>query len=42
MNPDNAEKYMFPDEYGLGFVGVNDLCQRLAQSGASMQYASKE
>ncbi|KAJ9694057.1 hypothetical protein PVL29_009843 [Vitis rotundifolia] len=42
MNPDNAEKYMFPDEYGLGFIGVDDLCQRLAQSGASMQYASKE
>ncbi|XP_034695014.1 protein BREAST CANCER SUSCEPTIBILITY 2 homolog B-like isoform X1 [Vitis riparia] len=42
MNPDNAEKYMFPDEYGLGFIGVDDLYQRLAQSGASMQYASKE
>lgn len=42
MTADNAGKYTFPDEHGLGFVGVDDLCLRLAQPGASMQYASKE
>ncbi|XP_059463227.1 protein BREAST CANCER SUSCEPTIBILITY 2 homolog B isoform X2 [Corylus avellana] len=38
----NAEKYMFHDESGLNCIGPEAFFHILAQSGASMQYASKE
>ncbi|XP_057983241.1 protein BREAST CANCER SUSCEPTIBILITY 2 homolog B-like [Malania oleifera] len=42
MTPDNAEKYLFHDESGLDCIGVEAFYQLLVQSGASMQYVSKE
>ncbi|XP_059668072.1 protein BREAST CANCER SUSCEPTIBILITY 2 homolog B-like [Cornus florida] len=42
MNPDNAEKYMFCDGYGLASIGAEAFCNMLAESGASMQYVSKD
>ncbi|KAJ8426853.1 hypothetical protein Cgig2_006528 [Carnegiea gigantea] len=40
INPGNSEKYMFYD--GSQWIGVEAFYHMLAQSGASMQHASKE
>ncbi|KAL6987901.1 hypothetical protein U1Q18_013648 [Sarracenia purpurea var. burkii] len=42
MNPEHAEKFMFEDGSGVECIGAEDLYHMLAQSGASIQYASKE
>lgn len=42
MDPCNAEQYMFIDGSGSSCIGIERFCHMLVQSGASMQYASKE
>ncbi|KAA8517722.1 hypothetical protein F0562_015219 [Nyssa sinensis] len=42
MNPEKAEKYVFHDGSDLDCIGAEAFYHMLAQSGASMQYASKE
>lgn len=42
MNPDTAEKYMFHNAFGSGCIGVEAFCHELVESGASVQYISKE
>jgi hypothetical protein len=37
-----CRKYMFQDESGLNCIGPEAFFRILAQSGASMQYASQE
>jgi len=42
MKSIDAEKYMFHDVSGLNGIGPEAFLHMLAQSGASLQYASKE
>lgn len=42
MNPENAEKYMFCDDSGSDCIGSETFLHMLTQSGAAMQYISKE
>nr|XP_018624606.1 protein BREAST CANCER SUSCEPTIBILITY 2 homolog B-like isoform X6 [Nicotiana tomentosiformis] len=42
MNPDIAETHVFNDKSCSGCIGVKSFWEMLSQSGASMQYVSKE
>ncbi|XP_018624603.2 protein BREAST CANCER SUSCEPTIBILITY 2 homolog B-like isoform X2 [Nicotiana tabacum] len=42
MNPDIAETHVFNDKSCSGCIGVKSFWEMLFQSGASMQYVSKE
>ncbi|GMJ03265.1 BRCA2-like B [Hibiscus trionum] len=42
IKPENAHEYSFKDESGLTRIGAEAFCDMLSQSGASMQYVSKE
>ncbi|KAK8561593.1 hypothetical protein V6N13_149242 [Hibiscus sabdariffa] len=42
IKPENAHEYSFKDESGLTQIGAEAFCDMLSQSGASMQYVSKE
>ncbi|PSS34720.1 Protein BREAST CANCER SUSCEPTIBILITY 2 B like [Actinidia chinensis var. chinensis] len=42
MSPENAEKYMFDGGSGVKSIGAETFYHMLAQSGASVQYFSKE
>ncbi|KAL8161901.1 hypothetical protein V2J09_013390, partial [Rumex salicifolius] len=42
LNPGNAEKYVFSEVTGLDCTGVEAIHRKLAHSGASLQYATKE
>ncbi|XP_065852244.1 protein BREAST CANCER SUSCEPTIBILITY 2 homolog B [Euphorbia lathyris] len=42
IKSDSAEKYTFYDESGWNCIGASALYDMLVQSGASVQYASKE
>ncbi|XP_075089946.1 protein BREAST CANCER SUSCEPTIBILITY 2 homolog B-like isoform X1 [Nicotiana tabacum] len=42
MNPDIAETHVFNDKPCSGCIGVKSFWEMLSQSGASMQYVSKE
>ncbi|GAV76884.1 BRCA2 domain-containing protein/BRCA-2_OB1 domain-containing protein/BRCA-2_helical domain-containing protein [Cephalotus follicularis] len=42
IKSDNADNYVFRDESGLSCIGMDAFFHILAQSGASVQYASRE
>ncbi|KAG8647794.1 hypothetical protein MANES_09G111200v8 [Manihot esculenta] len=42
IKPETAEKYTFCDESGLNYIGGEAFYHMLVQSGASVQYASKQ
>ncbi|XVF08337.1 hypothetical protein REPUB_Repub06bG0218000 [Reevesia pubescens] len=42
IKPENADKYLFKDEFGLSQIGAEAFYDMLAHFGAYMQYISKE